>query len=310
MQEQHQNHMGPKEWSLLLVLALLWGGSFFFFKILVSVVPPFTVVLGRVGLAALALNLLLVIRGTSLPRDGALWMRLLLLGLLNNVIPFSAIAFGESRISSGLAAILNATTPVFTIIVAHFMTHDEKMRPGKILGILLGFFGVGILIAPALTGGKTQGSLAGELACLAAALSYGFGGVYGRRFRGLPPLQIATGQLTASTALIFPLSILIDRPWTLPTLSWNVWGAFAGIALLSTAGAFILYFRLLATAGATNLSLVTFLLPIMALLLGTLFLGEHPGWTALAGLLLIGTGLAAIDGRLLPIFLRSRPGAD
>ncbi|BAT20008.1 DMT family transporter [Asaia bogorensis] len=298
MQKQHQNHMGPKEWSLLLILALLWGGSFFFFKILVSAVPPFSVVLGRVGLAALALNLLLVVRRTTLPLDRTLWLRLFVLGLLNNVIPFSAIAFGETRISSGLAAILNATTPVFTIIVAHFLTHDEKMRLDKVAGIVLGFCGVGTLIAPALAGGGLQSSLAGELACLGAALSYGFGGVYGRKFRGLPALQIATGQLTASTILILPLSMLVDHPWTLPPLSATVWGAFAGIALLSTAGAFILYFKLLATSGATNLSLVTFLLPIMALMLGILFLGEHPGWYALAGLCLIGAGLAAIDGRL------------
>lgn len=298
MQKQHQNHMGPREWSLLLILALLWGGSFFFFKILVSAVPPFSVVLGRVGLAALTLNLLLVVRRTTLPLDRTLWLRLFVLGLLNNVIPFSAIAFGETRISSGLAAILNATTPVFTIIVAHFLTHDEKMRWGKVAGIVLGFCGVGTLIAPALAGDRFQSSLAGELACLGAALSYGFGGVYGRKFRGLPPLQIATGQLTASTILILPLSMLVDHPWTLPPLSATVWGAFAGIALLSTAGAFILYFKLLATSGATNLSLVTFLLPIMALMLGILFLGEHPGWSALAGLCLIGAGLAAIDGRL------------
>ncbi|WP_240993624.1 DMT family transporter [Asaia bogorensis] len=299
MQRQHQNHMGPKEWSLLLILALLWGGSFFFFKILVSAVPPFSVVLGRVGLAALVLNLFLIIRRSTLPLDGSLWLRLFLLGVLNNVIPFTAIAFGETRISSGLAAILNATTPVFTIIVAHFLTHDEKMRWGKVAGIVLGFCGVGILIAPALTGGRIQGSFTGELACLGAALSYGFGGVYGRQFRGLPPLQIATGQLTASTIMILPLSMLVDHPWTLPPLSGAVWGAFAGIALLSTAGAFVLYFRLLATSGATNLSLVTFLLPVMALILGMLFLGERPGWTALAGLCVIGAGLAAIDGRLL-----------
>ncbi|GBQ92389.1 DMT family transporter [Asaia krungthepensis] len=298
MHHQHERGMGVEEWLLLLVLALLWGGSFFFFKILVAHVPPFTVVLGRVGLAAIALNLLLLAKGTPLPLDAALWRRLIVLGALNNVIPFSAIAFGETRISSGLAAILNATTPVFTIIVAHFMTHDEKLRWGKIVGIVMGFVGVSVLIGPALFNNGGQSSVLGDCACLGAALSYGFGGVYARRFRTMAPLQLATGQLTASTLIALPLSFLVDHPWRMSSLPVEVWAAFGGIALLSTALAFILYFRLLATAGATNLSLVTFLLPIMALGLGSLFLGETVRWYAIAGLLLIGGGLAAIDGRL------------
>lgn len=297
MYRAHDQGMGLEEWCLLLVLALLWGGSFFFFKILVSAVPPFTVVLGRVGLAALALNFVLFFKSDRLTLGRSAWLRLLLLGALNNIIPFSAIAFGETRISSGIAAILNATTPVFTIIVAHLFTHDEKLRWGKIIGIMMGFCGVGVLIGPALFGGGTQQSLLGEIACLTAALSYGFGGVYGRQFKGLPPLKLATGQLTASTALVLPFSLLVDHPWGLAMPSVTIWGAFAGIAFLSTALAFILYFRLLATAGATNLSLVTFLLPIMALLLGSVFLGETIRWYAIAGLALIGTGLAAIDGR-------------
>lgn len=291
--------MGASEWSVLLVLALLWGGSFFFFKILVSAVPPFTVVLGRVGIAALALNILLLTRRDALPFEPGLWIRLTVLGLLNNVIPFSAIAFGETRISSGIAAILNATTPVFTIVVAHFLTHDEKMRWGKLLGIVLGFCGVGFLIGPELLQSRMgHNALIGELACLCAAISYGFGSVYGRQFRGISPLRLATGQLSASTLSVLPLSLAIDHPWTLPAPTTPVWGAFLGISLLSTALAFILYFRLLGTIGATNLSLVTFLLPITALLMGVCFLGEHFGWHAFAGLGLIGAGLAAIDGRL------------
>lgn len=290
--------MNLGEWALLLALAALWGGSFFFFKVLVAVIPPFTVVLGRVGIAALALNLLLFARGGALLLAPTLWLRLGLLGILNNVIPFSAIAFGETRIASGVAAILNATTPVFTIIVAHFLTHDEKMRWGKVVGIVLGFCGVGLLIGPALLGRSSgQGAAIGEIACLGAALSYGFGGVYGRRFGGMPPMKIAAGQLGASTLIVLPLSLTFDRPWALPPFSLSVWGAFCGIALLSTALAFVLYFRLLATTGATNLSLVTFLLPVMALILGICLLGEGLKWNALAGLGVIGLGLAAIDGR-------------
>jgi len=297
MNRHHERGMGLAEWSLLLVLALLWGGSFFFFKVLVASIPPFTVVLGRVGLAAMALNLLLLVRRDPLQIDRSWWGQLALLGTLNNVIPFTAIAFGETRISSGVAAILNASTPVFTIIVAHFLTHDEKLRWGKIVGIITGFCGVAVLIGPALFNTNAQHPLIGELACLAAALSYGFGGVYARRFRKLAPMKIATGQLSASALVVLPFSLIIDRPWTLPTPSASVVWAFAGIAFLSTALAFILYFRLLSTTGATNLSLVTFLLPVMALLLGTAFLGETIRWYAIAGLILIGSGLAAIDGR-------------
>lgn len=291
--------MSVEEWSLIFLLALLWGGSFFFYKVLVATIPPFTVVLGRVGLAAMALNLFLLSKRDRLTCEPGLWGKLLLLGALNNVIPFSAIAFGETLIPSGVAAILNATTPLFTILVAHIQTHDEKLQWGKVIGIVLGFLGVALLVAPALIDGEIHHSLLGEGACLLAALSYGFGGVYGRKFRGMAPLKIATGQLTASTMIVLPLSLLFDRPWVLPAPSPSVIGAFAGLAFLSTALAFILYFRVLATAGATNLSLVTFLLPVTALLLGVCLLGETIKWYAITGLIIIGAGLAAIDGRLL-----------
>lgn len=290
--------MGAKEWTMLLALSVLWGGSFFFFKVLVEELPPFTVVLGRVGLAAIALNLLLLARRDSLPTEPGLWGAFLIMGLLNNVVPFTLIVFGETRISSGLASILNATTPIFTVLAAHVLTANEKLSWAKSVGVLFGFAGVAVLIGPGVLFGLGRGDLIGEAACLLAAFTYAFAGIYGRRFKGVPPLKVATGQITASTFVLIPLSMLVDRPWTLPAPSANVWMAFAGIALLSTALAYILYFRILATAGATNLLLVTFLLPISALALGVLFLGEAVTWQALAGMVLIGVGLAAIDGRL------------
>lgn len=288
---------------MLLALSVLWGGSFFFFKVLVLELPPFTVVLGRVGLAALALNLLLVARRNFMPSDPRLWGAFLVMGILNNVVPFTLIVFGETRISSGLASILNATTPIFTVLAAHFFTSNEKLNWGKGLGVLFGFAGVAVLIGPGILMGLGQASLIGETACLLAALTYAFAGIYGRRFKGVPPLQVATGQVTASTFVLIPLSLLVDRPWSLPMPSANAWLAFVGIALFSTALAYILYFRILAAAGATNLLLVTFLLPVSAMalgvvVLGVVVLGEVVTWQALGGMALIGVGLAAIDGRL------------
>ncbi len=291
--------MGVNEWTMLVTLSVLWGGSFFFFKILVAELPPFTVVLGRVGFAAIILNAVLIARRDFMPANLRLWRAFFVMGLLNNVVPFSLIVFGETRISSGLASILNAATPIFTVLAAHALTSNEKLNWAKSLGVLFGFAGVIVLIGPGALTGISDGDLVGDAACLLAALTYAFAGVYGRRFKGVPPLKVATGQITASTLVLLPVAAIVDRPWTLPVPSAQVWLAFAGIALLSTALAYILYFRILATAGATNLLLVTFLLPVSAMTLGVLVLGESVTWNALAGMALIGLGLAAIDGRLL-----------
>lgn len=303
--------MGLTEWLLLLALAVLWGGSFFFFKILVDELPPFTVVLGRVGLAAIILNLYLLARRDPMPRSWHLWSQFLAMGFLNNVIPFTLIVFGETRISSGLASILNAMTPVFSVLVAHFLTANEKLTWARGAGVLLGLGGVTILIGPAVLTSLGQQDLLGQASCLLAAFSYALAGIYGRRFRGIPALKVATGQITGSTLILLPLVALIDRPWLLPAPSLQVWGAFAGIALLCTALAYMLYFRILATAGATNLLLVTFLLPVTAVLLGWLALGEELAVTAFLGMAVIGAGLACIDGRLLGLagkFLRPAKG--
>ena len=289
--------MGAPEWIALLALSSLWGGSFFFYKVLVMELPPFTVVLGRVSIAALALHLLLLARRDPLVLTREQWKSFLVLGLLNNVIPFSLIAFGEIRIASGSAAILNATTPIFTILVAHFFTSDEKITPAKGIGVLAAFLGVAVLIGPAALSSFGQGDLLGDAACLLAAAVYALGATYGRRFKSIAPLKIATAQVTAATIILVPLAVLVDRPWALPMPSAGAWAALLAIALLSTSLAYLLFFRILAVAGATNLVLVTFLLPGSALLLGALFLDEAVTLRALMGLALIGLGLAAIDGR-------------
>ena len=293
--------MGATEWGLLLTLSVLWGGTFFFYKILVAELPPFTIVLGRVGIAALALNAYLLLRGDRMPASPRIWGAFIVMGLLNNVVPFSLIAWGEIGISSGLASILNATTPIFTVIAAQFLTSDERLGWGKGVGVACGFLGVAILIGPDALSGFGGPALPGQLACLLAAFVYAFAGIYGRRFKGIAPIKLATGQVTASTLVLLPLAALADRPWTLPMPSIHAWEALLASALLSTALAYMLYFRILAASGATNLLLVTFLLPVSALLLGVFVLGETIEARSFAGMAMIGIGLAAIDGRLAAV---------
>ena len=234
--------------------------------------------------------------GLALPPSLHAWRRFALMGLLNNVVPFSLIFWGQIHIPSGLAAILNATTPLFTILVAHVATADEKLNAGRIAGLLFGFAGVVMMMGPDVLR-DVGANVAAQLACLLAALSYGFAGVYGRRFRGEPPPRIAAGQLTASTALLMPIVMLVDRPWTLSMPSMTALGAVLGLALLSTALAYVIFFRILGRAGATGISLVTFLIPVSAILLGTQILGEQLAVRHIVGMIAIALGLAAIDGR-------------
>jgi drug/metabolite transporter (DMT)-like permease len=232
--------------------------------------------------------------GADLP-----WRQFAVMGLLNNIIPFLLITLGVARIPSGLAAILNATTPIFTVLAAHWLTADERLSPIKAAGVALGFAGVAVLVGPGLLGGIGQADLLGQLCCLGAAASYALAGIYGRRFRALPSLHVATGQVTASAAMLLLPTLLLERSWALPMPSATAWAALFGIALICTAMGYVLYFAILARVGATNLLLVTFLLPASALLLGALVLGESVTSRAVAGMALIGLGLAAIDGRLL-----------
>jgi len=297
--------MSGSDWLLLILLSIVWGGSFFFAKIAVAELPPLTIVLARVTIAAAALHLLVLATGQRMPGDLSLWRDFLLMGLLNNAIPFSLIFWGQKEIASGLASILNATTPLFTVLVAHALTADEKATPAKLTGVGLGIIGVALMIGLDLISGFGS-HLMSELAVLAAALSYAFAGVFGRRFRGRPPLVVAAGQLTGSSILILPLALLIDRPWDLPMPSGGTWAALIGLALLSTALAYVIFFRILARAGATNLLLVTFLIPVSALLLGVAFLAERVTAHQLLGMLLIGLGLAVIDGRWRRALAKSR----
>jgi drug/metabolite transporter (DMT)-like permease len=303
--------MGPAEWAMLLILSVLWGGSFFFTGVAVRELPPFTLVALRVGLAALILLAAMRLTGAALPKDRGIWAAFFSMGLLNNLVPFSLIVWGQTHIASGLASIFNATTPLATVLVAHALTADEKLTLNRLAGVVVGLGGVVVMVGPDALGGLGANVLA-QLACLAAAVSYALAGVYGRRFRrmGVTPMSTAAGQVTASTLMLLPLALLVDQPWELPMPSASTWGAVLGIAALSTALAYFLYFRILATAGATNLLLVTLLIPVSAVLLGTGLLGERLEPRHYLGMVLIGVALAAIDGRLPPALTRSAAGSS
>ena len=306
--------MGPREWAMLLALSVLWGGSFLFVGVAIKELPPLTLVTLRVSLAAVTLLAVLRIGGIALPREPRIWAALLVMSLLNNVVPFTLIAWGQSHIASGVASIFNATTPLFGVLVAHLWTSDEKATPSRLAGVVVGFAGVTVMMGGAAL--RTAGvDLVAQSAILIASLCYAVSGVFGRRFTamGVAPLATAAGMLTLSSLLLLPVALVVDRPWTLPAPSAAAILSVAALALVSTAFAYLLYFRILAVAGATNLMLVTFLIPISAIVLGASVLGERLEPKHFVGMALIGLGLAAIDGRLLAAMRRivsgSRPAS-
>lgn len=292
--------MTGSEWAILLTLAVIWGGAFMFIGVAVRHVDPLTYVWLRLTIAAGAMFLFLKIKGERLGLPRQVWGAILLLALLNNALPFTLFGWGQTHIASGLASILNATTPIWGVLVAHFLTQDERMTPRKIAGVLLGFAGVATMIGPILLTNIGTDALA-QLACIAAALCYAVAAVWARRFRrlGISPMSVTTGQLTAGALMMLPMAMLVDQPWTQPLPPLTAWGAIVALALLCTAFGYVLYFRLIDTAGATNALLVTLLVPPFAILFGTLFLNEVLAPHDFIGLGLIALGLAAIDGRLL-----------
>jgi drug/metabolite transporter (DMT)-like permease len=299
--------MTPYELALLLTLSVLWGASFFFVAIAVTALTPTTIVTVRVALAALLLFAILRALGLRLPRDRESWRDFVIMGLLNNVIPFSLIAWGQTYIESGLASILNATAPLFAVVVAHLATTDERMTGARIAGVVIGFSGVVVMVGPSALA-DIGGELLPQLACLGAALGYAVSVVFARRFsrRGIAPLATATGQLTGATLLMVPLWLIVDAPRTFAMPSADVVAAVLALAALSTVLAYIIYYRILATAGSVNLILVTFLIPVTSILLGALILGERLAPRHFIGMAAIGIGLACIDGRLVSRFRMAR----
>lgn len=297
MIEQDNKAMTGKDWAVLLLLGLIWGSSFLFANIAVKEIPPFTLVLLRVGLASIALCVVMLLQGLSFRPFLQNWHGFALLGLLSCALPFFLIFYSQQSIGPGLGGILNATVPIFMVPLAHFLTKDEKLTWQKTFGVVAGFIGVVILVGPAALS-QFGGSALAELAALGASFSYALGGLQARRFRHYPALVISTGGLLAATVVMLPLSLLADHSLSLPAPSLGAWGAVLSLSLLSTAFAFLMFYWLVRRTGVTNASLVTFIIPISAVLLGVFFRAEILTLSDLAGILIVGLSLAILDGRL------------
>ncbi len=295
-QDKINPRLSAHSWILLILLSLLWGGSFLFIKIAVAEIPPATVAALRVSLAALGLLIVMRATGIPLPRGRVVWLGLLLLGLVNNTLPFFLINWGQQHIDIGLGGILNGMTPLFTVLLVPLLGGDERLTPMRLGGVLCGLVGLAVLVGPeAFTGlGEHVWS---ELAVVGGALGYAFGAIIARRFTDLPPVSLAVGQLAGAALFSVPLALVLDAPWTLrpgPAALASV----VTLALACSALAYMLFFRVLKDAGTTNASLVTLLVPVSATALGVLFLGERPGLEMLAGFALIAFGVLLVDGRL------------
>jgi drug/metabolite transporter (DMT)-like permease len=298
----HDGRIDTRDWSLLAALSVLWGGSFFFNGVVLRELPPFTLVLLRVALAAAILLPVLYAQRLPLPKGWAGWQPFFLVALFNNVLPFSLIVTGQMHIPGGLASILNATTPLFTVMVMA-AAGEEKLYLRRVAGVIVGLIGVIILRVSGL--GFESGQGLGILLCLAAALSYGISALIARRnLVDSPPLATATFQLMASSLMMTVVAGIFERPWQLPMPGAVTWLAVIGLAALSTALAYIVFFQILRRSGATNVMLVTLLVPVTAILLGSLGLGEHISLREIAGALVIGGALLLIDGRVLKLFER------
>ena len=294
--------MSTTDWVLLMVLSVLWGGAFFFNEIALRELPVLSVVAGRVSIAAIVLWVVALVRGHQLPHNARLWLWFLIMGLANNVLPFSFIVFGQTTITAGLASILNATTPFFIVIIIALFVRDEAVSKLKIAGLVVGFLGVVVMLGPDILG-IDSASLLGQFAVLCAALSYAIAGIYGRRFHsaGISPILAAACQVTMSAILLIPAALAIDGMPNVATISGTTWMSIAGLALFSTALAYIIYFKLLSSAGAVNVMLVTLLIPVSALLLGAFLLNEPVRSLEIIGMTIIGAALIIIDGRLLTL---------
>jgi len=289
--------MGPIEWFLLISLSIIWGGSFFFNAVALRELPPLVVVWGRISIGCLVLAVILGFSSVEVRPHLSRWRDFLIMGVLNTAIPFSLIVWGQQYIESGLAAVINATTPAFTILIANFFTTDERASVRKFAGAIIGLGGVAVLIGTdALTGFGNH--IFGQAAIMGAALSYACAATYARRLYGVPPMVTAFGQLTASTLVMLPVMFLVCRPWELSLPGLDVLGAVVGLGLICSALAYILFFRILASAGATNVQLVTLLIPFSASALGIAFLGEPFSWRLIVGMVVVSTAALLINGRL------------
>ncbi|MCG6945881.1 MAG: EamA family transporter [Deltaproteobacteria bacterium] len=300
--------MSLRNFAILLVLSLIWGASFLFIKVAVATIPPLSVAFGRTSLAAVVLYLVLRSRGFRMPGRSPVWGTFLLMGFFNGAVPYTLITWAEIHLDSGLAAIINAVMPLFTVLLAHFFTRDERLNIVKIAGIFLGFCGVVALIGPAALKGLGKDVLA-QLAVMAAALCYAIAIILGRRLQGVTPLVSATGQLCCAAFLTLPMILVFDAPWSLSP-SFISLAALTCLSLLGTALAYLLYYYLLPRIGSTNLSLVTYLIPITGVFWGALLLGERLHWSAFLALGLILAGIAGVNNRLPKLAFTRKIGVE
>ena len=292
--------MSRADWGIIMLLSLLWGGAFFLIELGLRGFPPNTLVLLRMTLAVPPMLFALWLLKMKLPTDAKSWRQLFILGAINAALPFILFFWGQTQIDSGLASVLNATTPLWGVIIAHFLTRDEKATPARIIGVVLGIAGIVVMIgADALRG--VTGSVLAQLACLTATLSYAFAAVYGRTLSQatMSPMVVATGQVITAAILMLPVAIYVDQPWQLSAPGWDAWAGVIGLAIPSTAIAYFFCFRLIDSAGASNAMLVAFIMPLIAIILGVVALGETVELKEIAGAALIALGLVAIDGRLI-----------
>ena len=275
--------MKLKSLLLLITLALLWGPSFLFIKIAVEEIPPFTMVVGRIGIGAIVLSVILWLKNGRLPTDPKIWKHLAFMAMVHNAIPFVLFAYGEQFIDSTLASIMNGTVPLFAIILAHFYIETDRLTSKKLIGALVGFGGLIVLSSPSLGDGVRSTSL-GILAIAAASVLYGIAMVYARKnLRGLPPLVAPTGQMILATIVLLPLSLIVERPFQLPPPSLVSWGAIAFLGVLGTGVAFIVFYQLQEIADPSYVSMVTYLIPIVGVVLGVVVLNEQLSWHSYVG---------------------------
>jgi drug/metabolite transporter (DMT)-like permease len=287
--------MPLSQWGLLILLSVLWGGTFLFVGLALRELPPFTIVLARVATAAAILIPVVYMLGHRMPSTWRQWQPFVVMSMLNNVIPFSLMVTGQQTVASGLVAVLNAATPMFTLLVAYLLA-GEKLAANKLGGVALGMAGVAILVGPEALLGRAAQEI-GMLMIVVAALSYGFSGLWGRRLKSSPPIVTAASQLTSSTVALLPLALVIEKPWLLPFPGLETVAAVVALASLSTALAYIIFFRIMAVSGPSNVMLVTLLIPLTAIPLGIWKLGDVLLMRHFAGAAVIGLSLLVIDGR-------------
>jgi len=291
--------LGATEWGLIALQSMLWGSSYFFIEVAQPELPALTLAALRTIPAAAALLMIVLPLGYRLPATLAEWRLFIGFSAFNTVLPFLLIVWGQGRATGGMAAILNATAPLFGIVLAHLLTHDEKLSWSKVAGVLVGIAGVGILVGWDLVAGSSADLMA-RLALLAAPFCYVLANIYVRRRLGhYPPFVIAAMQMVGAMFVTFPLALAVDRPWSLEAPSLAALGAIVGMGVLGSAFAALCHFTVLQRAGATNASLVTLVMPLTPILLGGMFLGEQLSAHDIAGALVIAVALVVIDGRVL-----------